>query len=74
MSYDEYRDSIIEKVKVTNQMVTYAKAFFIENFEPDTKILINSLLENLEARKPEKIIIHPSIDTEKMISDAEVCE
>lgn len=51
-------------------MVTYAKAYFVENFQNDSKNLINDLLHNVEAIMPTQIVIHPSVNTEEMISHA----
>ncbi len=61
---------LIDKVSVTNQMVTYAKAYFLKNFQSDTSILLNALLDNVEAIKPDKIIIHSSANTDEMVFSA----
>lgn len=70
MSPDQARQALIEKVTVTNQMVTYAKAYFLGNYNSDTRILINSLIENVDAKKPDSVVIHQSVDTAEMVSKA----
>lgn len=67
MNPEQYKQLLISKVAVTNQMVTYAKAFFIKNFSSETKTLIDNLLKNVEAIKPEEVVIHPSVDTENQV-------
>jgi len=64
---DKYKQMLVDKVVVTNQMVTYAKAFILDNFSSDTTTLIENLLSNVDAKKPEKIVIHQSVDTESQI-------
>ena len=70
MDIDQVRRALIEKVVVTNQMVTYAKSYFIENFNSNTWSLINKLIENVDAKKPESIVIHQSVDTPEMVAKA----
>lgn len=67
---DQYKQILIDKVAVTNQMVTYAKSFILDNFSSDTTMLIDNLLSNVDAKKPEKIVIHQSVDTESQIAQA----
>ncbi len=68
MSRQQAEKLLISKVNVTNQMVTYAKSYFLNNFQGRTEQLIASLLESVEAKKPEKVIIHPSVDSEEQLS------
>ena len=70
MNPEHVKQNLIGKVAVTNQMVTYAKAYFLNNYNSDSRTLINSLLENVDARKPDSIIIHQSVDTEEMVTKA----
>jgi len=67
---EQYKQTMIDKVSVTNQMVTYAKSFILKNFTSDTNTLIEKLLNDIEAKKPEKIVIHQSVDTESQIAKA----
>ncbi len=68
MNPEQIKQRLVEKVSVTTQMVTYAKAFFLDNFQTDVSVLLNKLLENVEATKPEQVVIHRSVDTEGMVS------
>ena len=45
MNPEQVQKALVEKVAVTNQMVTYAKAYFIEHYNSETRALINSLLD-----------------------------
>lgn len=70
MNPEQVEKSLIDNVLVTNQMVTYAKAYFLQNFHCDTSKLLNALLENVEAQKPDKVVIHPSVDTKTIVNKA----
>ena len=64
MSPDQAEKLLIGKVKVTNQMVTYSKSYFLKNYQSNTSQLIEALLDSVEAKKPDKVVIHPSVDIE----------
>jgi hypothetical protein len=70
MNDNEVKEKLVGKVSVTKQMVTYAKSFFLENFQKDTRALLNALFENVETKMPTQIVIHPSVNTEEMITEA----
>ena len=70
MSPEQAEKVLIGKVNVTSQMVTYAKSYFLNNFQSRTDRLLESLLKSVEARKPEKVVIHPSVDSEEQLSKA----
>lgn len=70
MSPEQAKTNLIRKLNVTNQMVTYAKSYILENFQTRADQLLESLLESVEARKPEKVVIHPSVDSEEQLSRA----
>jgi hypothetical protein len=67
---EKVRQQLIEQVSVTRQMVTYAKAYFLGNYKADTRDLINSLLDNVDAKMPGQIVIHQSVDTSGVASQA----
>jgi hypothetical protein len=67
---DQAKQELIGKVTVTNQMVTYAKAYILKKYNSDTRILINSLMEDVEAKKPDEVVTHQSVDTSEMVSEA----
>jgi hypothetical protein len=67
---EQAKAELIRGVRVTTQMVTYAKAYMLKHHAPDVTALITSLLKNVDARKPESIVIHQSVDTSGMISAA----
>lgn len=71
MNPEQFEKQLIDKVSVSKQMVTYAKAYFLDNFQSDTRNLLDALLDNVEAKKPNQIVIHPSGgDTEEMVFKA----
>lgn len=70
MNDNDVKKKLVGKVSVTKQMVTYAKSYFLENFQKDTRALLSSLFENVEAKMPTQIVIHPSVNTEEMITEA----
>lgn len=70
MSPDQAEKYLINQVDVTNQMVTYAKAYCLKNYQPQTELLIESLLVNVDAKKPGKVVIHDSVNTEEQLSKA----
>ncbi|MCX6985428.1 MAG: hypothetical protein NT118_11875, partial [Lentisphaerae bacterium] len=70
MNPEQAQKALVEKVAVTNQMVTYAKAYFIEHYNSETRALINSLLDNIDAKKPVSVVIHQSVVTAATISQA----
>jgi hypothetical protein len=70
MTPEQAKKLIEDEVDVTNQMVTYAKSYFLKNHQTSTSQLIQSLLVNVEAIKPQTIVIHPSVNTEEQVSKA----
>lgn len=70
MSPDQAKTLLESSIAVTNQMVMYAKAFILKNFNTDTCRLLDALLKNIEASVPERIVIHSSVDTETMVRQA----
>jgi len=64
MREDEAKTKITDQIAVTRQMVTIAKAKLLELFRDhsDTDRVIDMLLENLDARMPEKIVLNPTAD------------
>lgn len=70
MNPEQAEKSLICKVNVTSQMVAYAKSYFLDNFQSRTDQLVKALLESVEARKPEKVVIHSSVNIEEQLSKA----
>ncbi|MEA3478747.1 MAG: hypothetical protein U9R60_11245 [Bacteroidota bacterium] len=70
MNPEQAYQYLVEKIDVTNQMVTYAKAFMLEHFQENTDHLLTSLLQNVEATKPSQIVIHQSVDTPGLLTKA----
>jgi len=68
MNSNHLEKILIDNILVTNQMVTYAKAFILKNFQNDTSQLLNALLDSVDAQRPDKVVIHPSIDTETIVN------
>jgi hypothetical protein len=70
MSPDEYLKLLESLIVVTPQRVSLAKAFFLQNYNPDVTNMVRSFLSANEARIPDQVVIHPSIDTESEIRKA----
>lgn len=70
MSPDDYLKLLESLIVVTPQRVTLAKAFFLQNYKRDVLSMVRSFLEANEARVPDKVVIHPSVDTETEIRRA----
>jgi hypothetical protein len=62
MNEDGAKRYIAEHVKVPRLHVTIAKAFILKNFYPITTELISRFLRSVEAKMPQKLVLHPSID------------
>src|SRR6202022_3432008 len=62
MNEDEAKRYIVEHVKVARLHVTIAKAFILKNFHPTTSELISRFLQSVEAKMPQKLVLHPSVD------------
>ena len=64
MKNEEALKIINEKIVVTKQYVTIAKANILESIKivMDSNILINQVLKKLDKQMPEKIILNPAID------------
>jgi hypothetical protein len=64
MNNEEALKIINEKIVVTKQYVTIAKANILESIKivMDSNILINQVLKKLDKQMPEKIILNPAID------------
>ncbi len=64
MREEEAKAKILEQISITRQKVTIAKANLLELLSNhlDTSRLINTLLTNLDAQMPEKIIVNPLVD------------
>ena len=58
------------KIRVTHQQVVLAKGFMIQNFSPDTSVMIDRLLKSVDVALPPNIILHKSVDTVSMIEKA----
>ncbi|OSJ13528.1 hypothetical protein BSR47_20950 [Bradyrhizobium canariense] len=58
----EAKRYIAEHVKVPRLHVTIAKGFILKNFHPTTSDLINCFLQSVEAKMPQKLVLHPSVD------------
>jgi hypothetical protein len=63
MSPDEAKQHIVDAVAVRRQQVTLAKAFILKNFQPDTAQLVGQFLNSVDAKMPDKLVLHQSVDT-----------
>jgi hypothetical protein len=62
MNEAEAKRRIIEGINVTRQRVTIAKAFVLKNFDPNAATLIESFMKSVEAKMPQQLVLHQSID------------
>ena len=63
MTPDEAEKYLRNRISVTQQKVTIAKAYAIDHFLPNTDSLIQNFLNVMEAPMPQQIVIHSSLDT-----------
>ena len=70
MNPDEGLKLLESLILVTPQRVSLAKAFFLQNYQSDITSMINSFLKANETCVPDKIVIHPSVDSETEIRKA----
>ena len=52
------------------QTVMLAKAHIVAHFEADASSLIDSFVAAMDARAPELVVVHPSVDSEPYIRQA----
>ena len=62
MNDDDAKRYIAEHVKVARLHVTIAKAFILKNFHPTTSELLRRFLASVDAKMPQKLVLHPSVD------------
>jgi hypothetical protein len=62
MSDDEAKRYIADHVKVARLHVTIAKAFILKNFHPTTSELVSRFLQSVDAKMPQKLVLHQSVD------------
>jgi hypothetical protein len=70
MGPEEAKQYILDRIDVTRQRVTIAKAFMLKNFDPDTNTLIDRFLDSVNAKMPAKLVLHPSVDHVPVINAA----
>jgi hypothetical protein len=62
MNDDEAKRYIADHIKVARLHVTIAKAFILKDFHPVTSELINRFLKSVDAKMPQKLVLHQSVD------------
>lgn len=62
MNDDDAKRYIAEHVKVPRLHITIAKAFILKNFAPKTSELLNRFLASVDAKMPQKLVLHSSVD------------
>ena len=67
MNHKEAEQKLRDQINVTPQQVTYAKAFFLKNFNSSTLQLIKSLLTSLDEKFPGEITVNLSSETDDAI-------
>lgn len=68
MHQDEAKLLIESRINVTRQHVVVAKAHILKYFEASTSNMLRKLIRDLEAQKPEKVVLHPSAPVEPQIA------
>ena len=62
MTEQEAKDAVLQAVAVTRQKIVIAKAFIMKELHSDTTSLLNQFLVSVDARTPEKVVLHESVD------------
>jgi hypothetical protein len=62
MNENDAERYIVDHVKVDRLHVTIAKAFVLKDFHPVTSELINRFLQSVDAKMPQKLVLHQSVD------------
>lgn len=70
MNDDDAKRYILDHVKVVRLHVTIAKAFILKNFHPVTSELINRFLQSVDAKMPQKLVFHQSVDAIPTLNSA----
>ena len=67
MNQQEASKQLENRIRVTRQQVVIAKGYIINNFNPNPKLLIQSLLKAVETGTAENLTIHLLVDTDANI-------
>lgn len=70
MNQEEAKQAIKSRINVTRQDVIIAKAYILANFQMSTSGMLTKFLRDVEAQKPEKVVLHPSVPPEPQIAQA----
>ena len=70
MSPDEAKAFIEGKISVPRINVTIAKAYILENFNPNTDKMIEAFLRSKYAEMPKQVVLHSTVDPEPMLNQA----
>ena len=67
MNQDNAYQEILDLVSVVHQDVVIAKSFIAKEFNSSTKALLEEFMAHVEADKPEKVLIHESVDLDPQL-------
>ena len=67
MNQDDAYKEILDLVSVGHQHVVIAKSFIVREFNPSTRALLEDFMTHVEADKPEKVMIHESVDLDPQL-------
>ena len=70
MHQDEAKRQVESRINVTRQHVVVAKAHILKYFEASTSNMLCKLIRDLEAQKPDKVVLHQSVPLEPQIAQA----
>ena len=70
MNEREACQAIQSRINVTRQDVVLAKAHILANFQNSTEGMLAKLLRDLHAQRPDRIVLHPSVETEPLVAQA----
>ena len=68
MNQSEAYQLITSQIIVTRQHIVIAKSHILKNFDASTSHMLKKLLIDLEAQKPLKVVLHPSVPIEPQIA------
>lgn len=68
MNQTEAEALIKSQISVTRQQVVIAKAFILKHFNKSTEFMLRNLIQSMEAAKPEKVVLDPSVPIEPQLS------
>lgn len=70
MNEQQAKEEVNRRIEVSSQKVRIAKGFVLSNFNKSSKKMLTRFLEHVQAQRPEKVVLHESVDPENQLSQA----